>query len=99
MAEAKIIHLESKQRFEMSTQAGDAYISYRITNKTEFDIDYTFVPEALRGLGHGEALVKAGTDYAVSKGYSVKASCSFAHRTLLMSESGSTHASRPDIAS
>lgn len=99
MAEPRITHSESRQRFEMSTQAGDAYISYRITNETEFDINYTFVPEALRGLGHGEALVKAGTDYAVSKGYSVKASCSFAHRTLLISESGTTHASRPDIAS
>lgn len=99
MAEPRIIHSKSKQRFEMQTEAGEAYINYHIGHGSAFDIDYTFVPRTLRGLGLGEALVKAGADYAASQGYLLSASCSYADRIIRTSEWSQAREAKPEITS
>lgn len=72
----------------MKTKAGDAYIIYRFTKRSEFDIYATFVPKNFKGLGLGETLVTAATNYALSHGYHPIASCPFAHKALRLANWG-----------
>ncbi len=64
------------QRFELRTEAGTAYISYRETGGV-LSLDHTEVPEALAGRGVGSALVKGALDLIGSRKQKIVANCSF----------------------
>jgi predicted GNAT family acetyltransferase len=64
------------QRFELQTEAGTAYITYRVTGGV-VSLDHTEVPEALAGRGIGSALVKGTLDLVGSRKQKIVANCSF----------------------
>ena len=67
---------EDAQRFELSTEAGTAFIRYRSTGGV-LSLDHTEVPEALAGRGIGSALVKGALDLIGSRKQKIVANCEF----------------------
>jgi predicted GNAT family acetyltransferase len=53
------------------------YLTYTLVEKT-MDIEHTVVKPEMRGKGIGSRLVDAACDHAVSSGYTLLTSCSFA---------------------
>lgn len=53
------------------------YLTYTLVDKT-MDIEHTVVKPEMRGKGIGSKLVDAACDHAVSSGYTLLTSCSFA---------------------
>lgn len=69
------------QRFELATDAGTAFISYRSTGGV-LSLDHTEVPEALAGRGIGSTLVKGALDLIGSRKQKIVASCEFVARYI-----------------
>ena len=78
---ADIIHDEKEQKFSLATEAGEAYVPYKISGNT-VDFYYSFVPPALRGQGVGKQLVIACKEWAEARGYHLQASCGYVGMTL-----------------
>ena len=65
-----------RNRFELSTEAGTAYASYRRDDRT-VTIMHTEVPRALEGRGVGSQLVAGALDHIRAEGRNVVPLCSF----------------------
>lgn len=71
----------STQRFELATEAGVAYVSYRVTGGV-VSLDHTEVPDALTGRGIGATLVKGTLELIGSRKQQVIANCPFVARYI-----------------
>jgi len=75
MSRKEVIHDEDDSRFYMELDGEEAELTYSITEKTEFDLDYTFVPEGHRNQGIADQLVKAALDHVREQKLRFVASC------------------------
>lgn len=74
--EPTVIHNAEGQRFELLMREETAYLEYS-RQGTNFSLDHTYVPDALRGLGVGGILVRAAVMEAKKQGWSIVPHCSF----------------------
>jgi predicted GNAT family acetyltransferase len=68
----------SKGRYVMRVEGREAEMTYSRAGEASLIIDHTGVPEALRGRGLGEALVRRGVEDARAEGRSIMPLCPFA---------------------
>jgi predicted GNAT family acetyltransferase len=76
-----IQHEPQRQRFVVDMDGLESVLEYRLTGDA-IDFTRTFVPEALRGRGIAEQLVRTGIAWARGQGYAMQASCWYARRFL-----------------
>lgn len=67
---------QTRNRFELALGDGVAFLNYRLGADT-ITFTYTEVPEAARGRGYGEALVRAALDSARRRNLRVVPVCRF----------------------
>lgn len=72
-----IIHDKESQQFSVTIDGKKAYVAYNISENS-LDIRHTIVPKELGGQGIASELVKTAYDYAVDKGLTPVATCSYA---------------------
>jgi predicted GNAT family acetyltransferase len=77
-----IRHDKDDNRFVAETPHGEAVLEYSRGDANALDYRRTFVPEAERGAGIGEALVLHALDWAEENGFEVLPSCPFVRRVL-----------------
>jgi predicted GNAT family acetyltransferase len=82
-----IQHEPQRQRFIVSVDGEDAVLEYRLHGNS-INFTHTFVPEALRGRGIAEKLVRTGIAWARAQGYAMEASCWYAKRFLERGRAG-----------
>ena len=75
-------HQPDRQRFIVQTGEEESLLEYRLLQDNGIDFTRTFVPEALRGQGIAEKLVRAGLVWAREEGYEIQASCWYVARFL-----------------
>ena len=75
-------HQPDQQRFILQANGDEAVLEYRLLPDDGIDFTYTFVPEALRGQGIAEKLVRTGLAWAREQGYEMQASCWYVRRFL-----------------
>ncbi|MGB5473278.1 MAG: GNAT family N-acetyltransferase [Gammaproteobacteria bacterium] len=76
-----IQHESQRQRFVVTMDGLESVLEYRLRDDS-IDFTRTFVPEALRGRGIAEKLVRTGIAWAREQGYAMQASCWYAKRFL-----------------
>ncbi|MGB5539837.1 MAG: GNAT family N-acetyltransferase [Gammaproteobacteria bacterium] len=76
-----IQHEPRQQRFVVKMDGLESVLEYRLRGDS-IDFTRTFVPEALRGRGIAEKLVRTGIAWAREQGYTMQASCWYAKRFL-----------------
>ncbi|OXT00258.1 GNAT family N-acetyltransferase [Notoacmeibacter marinus] len=69
---------ETKGRYVARVDGHEAEMTYSRLGDTSIIIDHTGVPDALRGQGVGEALVKRGVNDARAEGRTIIPLCPFA---------------------
>ncbi|QDF67909.1 N-acetyltransferase [Shewanella sp. SNU WT4] len=74
-------HLIDKQQFVWDQQGIEAVLDYQLQGKS-VNFSRTFVPEALRGQGIAEKLVRTGLTWAKQEGYEIEASCWYVQKFL-----------------
>lgn len=72
-----IRHEPERNRFVVSLDGGEAYLSYREKGDDRLDFTRTFVPHEHRKQGIGEALVAEGLEHARNEGKRVIPTCPF----------------------
>jgi predicted GNAT family acetyltransferase len=72
-----VIHESDRHRFVAQTDAGEAELTYRLTDDGVIVFTHTGVPEAAEGEGVGSALVRAGLAFARDEGHTVMPLCPF----------------------
>lgn len=77
-----IRHDMDNNRFVTETPNGEAVLEYSRADAHTLDYRRTFVPEADRGSGIGEALVVHALDWAEENGFEILPSCPFVRRVL-----------------
>ena len=75
-------HDPQSHRFVADTADGEAVLEYVHAGPDVLDLQHTFVPEAARGDGVGEALVRAAFAHARREGQPGIPSCPFVHAWL-----------------
>ncbi|MFP7570254.1 GNAT family N-acetyltransferase [Marivita sp. S2033] len=69
---------DSKGRYELVVDGHTAEMTYSRAGATTIIIDHTGVPDALRGRGAGQALVRRGVEDARAEGRKIVPLCPFA---------------------
>ena len=77
-----ISHQPEQRRFLSRIDGEEAVLEYRLLTDRDIDFTRTFVPEALRGAGIAEKLVRTGLAWARAKDYEIQASCWYVKRFL-----------------
>lgn len=82
-----MIHDEVAHCFKIEGQGEIAYLLYEISDKSDsakqvIDFKSTFVPNALRGKGIAEQLVRTGLSWAREQGFEIEASCWYVEKFL-----------------
>ena len=72
-----IEHDAASHRFVHRLDGGDAFLAYTEHPDGTLDLQHTVVPEAERGRGVGESLVRAAIDHAQREGVQVIPTCPF----------------------
>ena len=72
-----IEHQPQNQEFTATIDGHPAELAYSQPAPGTIDFTHTFVDEALRGQGIGEALAREGLAYARQQGMRVRTSCTF----------------------
>jgi len=67
---------EERERFELSTPAGIAWLDYRLLGQTLY-LTHAEVPRAARGRGFAGQVTKAALDWAKSQGFKVVPQCGY----------------------
>lgn len=79
--ENAIVHQPEEQRFLLIVDGYKSVVDYEVAGR-RVDFSHTFVPDALRGRGIAEALVRTGLSWAKNEGYDVHASCWYARKFI-----------------
>ena len=79
--EIAIEHQQDKQRFIIPFEGYEAVLEYQVSGKN-IDFNRTFVPNALRGKGLAERLVRHGLRWAKSQDLAIQASCWYVQKFL-----------------
>ena len=82
-------HQPQQHRFVTQLDGQQAVLEYKLLPGNAIDFTRTFVPEALRGQGIAEKLVRTGIAWAREQGYEMQASCWYARRFLKRGRSAS----------
>lgn len=69
---------DSKGRYSVTVDGHEAEMTYSRAGATTIIIDHTGVPDALRGRGVGQALVRRGVEDARAEGRKIVPLCPFA---------------------
>jgi predicted GNAT family acetyltransferase len=77
-----VIHEPARQRFVVITDGIESVLEYRLPGNNVVNFTRTFVPEALRGRGIAERLVRAGIAWGRAGGMQLQADCWYARRFL-----------------
>jgi predicted GNAT family acetyltransferase len=77
-----IAHQPERQRFVTRIGGAEAVLEYRLLAGGGIDFCHTHVPEASRGRGVAESLVRAGLAWARGENLRVQASCWYVQRLL-----------------
>ena len=77
MSEPRIEHDGANRRFVARLDAGEAYLAYEPAGPRTLDLQHTVVPDAARGAGVGQALVRAALDHARVNHQQIIPSCPF----------------------
>ena len=77
-----ITHQPELQRFMSRVDDEEAVLEYRLLSDRGIDFTRTYVPEALRGQGIAEKLVRTGLAWAAEQEYETQASCWYVTRFL-----------------
>jgi hypothetical protein len=75
-------HQPELHRFVVRIDGDEAVLEYRLLPDHGIDFTRTFVPEALRGGGVAEKLVRTGIAWARDQDYVMQASCWYVTRFL-----------------
>lgn len=75
-------HEPAQHRFVAHTPAGDAVLTYEPAGDRVLDLQHTVVPEAERGAGVGDALVRAAVAHARAETMQLIPTCPFVHAWL-----------------
>ena len=75
-------HQPEQHRFVAQLDGQEAVLDYKLLPDNGIDFTRTFVPEALRGQGVAEKLVRTGIAWARAQGYDLQASCWYVKRFL-----------------
>ena len=86
MDNSPVTHNEAKGQFEIAVENNAAFLQYRRTND-HISLIHTEVPEASRGKGLGNQLVRAALDYAHFNQLKVVPVCPFV-KAYLQKHSG-----------
>ncbi len=60
----KVVHNQTRHRFELTTESGTAVLEYAEKPGGVLDLFHTLVPRADRGKGAGRTLVREAMEYA-----------------------------------
>jgi predicted GNAT family acetyltransferase len=87
MTQAQVTHLPDQHCFVLDVQGQQARLDYHISvdaagNKTLVNFTHTFVPEAARGKGLAELLVRTGLAWAKEQQLQIVASCWYVAKFL-----------------
>jgi hypothetical protein len=77
-----VTHDLRARRFVAQTEDGPAVLAYEQVGPDVLDLQHTVVPEAARGGGVGDALVRAAFTYARAEGLQLVPTCPFVHAWL-----------------
>jgi hypothetical protein len=73
----RVTHDAGARRFVAETPDGPAELAYEPAGQGVLDLQHTLVPEAERGRGVGEALVRAAVAHARAEGLRLIPTCPF----------------------
>lgn len=76
-AAVRVEHDAAGSRFVAALDEGEGVLAYRKVGEKTLDLQHTVVPEAARGDGVGDALVRAALDHARAHGMTVVPTCPF----------------------
>lgn len=87
MTQVQVIHLPDQHCFVVDAEGQQARLDYHISvdaagNKTLVNFTHTFVPEAARGKGLAELLVRTGLAWAREQQLQMVASCWYVAKFL-----------------
>jgi predicted GNAT family acetyltransferase len=74
-------HEPQKQRFVTVVDGHESIADYRLSG-SQIDFNHTFVPDALRGRGIAEKLVREALAWARQEDYQIQASCWYVKKFL-----------------
>lgn len=77
----EIRHEPQHQRFVTLVDGYESVVDYRLSGR-QIDFNHTFVPDALRGRGIAEKLVREALAWARQEGYQIRASCWYVQKFL-----------------
>lgn len=78
----RVEHQPGESRFVVKTDNQESLLEYELMPRNGINFTFTFVPDALRGHGIAEKLVRAGLAWARQEGFEVQASCWYVRRFL-----------------
>lgn len=87
MSQAQVIHLPDQHCFVVDAEGQQARLDYRLSvdadgNNSLVNFTHTFVPEAARGKGLAELLVRTGLTWAREQQLPIMASCWYVAKFL-----------------
>lgn len=74
-------HEPQRQRFVALVDGVESVADYRLSGQ-RVDFNHTYVPDALRGRGVAEKLVRTALSWARQEGYQIEASCWYVRKFL-----------------
>ena len=77
----EVKHQPDDKRFVVIIDGHESVADYRLSGQN-IDFNHTYVPDALRGQGVAEILVREALLWARAEGYEIQASCWYVKRFL-----------------
>ncbi|MGK2915034.1 MAG: GNAT family N-acetyltransferase [Porticoccaceae bacterium] len=77
-----VTHYPERHCFLSRLGDSEAVLDYELTANSGINFHHTYVPEALRGQGIAETLVRTGLAWARQEGMRIEASCWYVQRFL-----------------
>jgi predicted GNAT family acetyltransferase len=78
----QVIHKPDQCSFVADCDGAQALLTYRMLDNHTVDFNHTYVPKSARGTGIAAKLVNTASAWAHQNGYTIKASCWYAHKIL-----------------
>lgn len=78
----EIVHQPELFRFIVDIDNQQSRLEYELMPRHGINFTFTYVPDALRGQGIAEKLVRTGLAWAREEGFGIEASCWYVKRFL-----------------